>query len=526
MTRLSSFCATAALAGFTLLATTANAEPVRTEAGLVDGDVQDGLRSYKGIPFAVPPLDDLRWRPPAPAAPWTGVKRATVFAPICEQLRDSPAAIRHSVTADERGLPLPERLDAGRSAGAHLPVMVWIYGGAFTGGGTAIPTYDGTNLAKEGVVVVSIAYRVGPLGFLAHPALSAELPAHASGTYGLMDQIAGLGWVQHNIAGFGGDPARVTIFGESAGAISVSMLAASPRAKGLFQRAISESGGSFAPPKDQPMEGGMTIPTLALAEHQGVNFLSKLGVKTVADARKLPAEAIVKAAGPQLGAFWPVLDGDVLPGDQYKLYEAGRYNDVPVLIGTNDDEGAPFVRSATIAEYTGGVKAAYGAYADKILAAYPAGTDAQALRSARDLFRDTAFGWPTWAWARLQARTGKSKVFVYYFTHRPPYPNWPLFRDWHAGHAADIPYVFGNPGVSVWSAADAALSDRMQTYWVNFATTGDPNGKGKPAWPAFGGQAPQELRLDDDVAPIAVPNLPQLTTLEGYYAWRRSQVGK
>ena len=252
---------------------------------------------------------------------------------------------------------------------------------------------------------VSIAYRLGPFGFLASPDLSAENHGH-SGNYGMLDQIAGLQWVKRNIAAFGGNPNRVTIFGESAGGIAVSMLAASPLAKGLFQGAISESGGSFAPARFSN-EGGENVPPLSVAEKHGADFLAKIGAKSIADARKMTAESILKAQPPGVGAgFWPTFDGYVLPGDQYNLYEEGRYNDTPVLIGTNSDEGALFVATTTPSAYEKSVHTGYGDYADKILAAYPTGSDAEALRSARDLARDSTFGWSTWTWARLQSKSG------------------------------------------------------------------------------------------------------------------------
>jgi para-nitrobenzyl esterase len=520
------FIGVAAVAAVVLCGS-AGAAPVKTEGGLVEGTVQDGIAVYKGVPFAAPPVGDLRWRAPGPVVAWSGVKKSDAYAPACEQDESLNAFIGFPV------LPLSEDClylnvwTPAKSPSERLPVMVWIYGGGFTGGATAFPTYDGASLAHKGVIVVSVAYRVGAFGFLAHPELDRESSAHASGTYGLMDQIAGLKWVKANVAAFGGDPGNVTIFGESAGGISVSMLAASPKAKGLFARAISESGGSFAATKQTGKEGGMNVPSLALAEKQGTEFVAKLGAKSIAEARKVSADTIVKAAGPALGTFWPALDGDVLVDDQYRMYQAGNYNDVPVLIGTNADEGSLFVRSATVASFTDSIRAGYGDHADSLLKVYPAADDKQALKSGRDVFRDTAFAWHTWAWARLQSGAGKSKVFVYYFTHRPPYPDNPLFKDAGASHGAEIAYVFGNqPAMEPWSAADRQVSDALQTYWTNFARTGDPNGGGVPAWPAFAGSDPQVMQLDAAPTPIAVPNVEQLKVLEDYYAWRRNQEPK
>jgi para-nitrobenzyl esterase len=410
-----------------------------------------------------------------------------------------------------------------KSPKGKLAVMVWIYGGGFTIGATSLSLYDGANLAKKGVVVVSVAYRVGPFGFFAHPELTAEQGGH-SGNYGLMDQIAGLQWVKRNIAAFGGDPHRVTIFGESAGGVSVSMLGASPLAKGLFQGAISESGGNFEPARVGNV-GGEQMLSLATAEQNGVALLAKIGAASIADARKLPAESVMKGVRPGLGGGpWPDFDGYVLPGDQYKLYEADKYNDTPVLIGSNSDEGALFVASAKSATYLASIHSGYGDYADKILAAYPGATDAEALRSSRDMTRDELFGWPTWAWARLQSRTGKGKAFVYYFSHRPPYPDTPQFKDWGASHGSEMSYVFGNfTGNTTPSADDKAVADQVSSYWVNFAKTGDPNGSGLPTWPAFTEASPQVMNLNDPSKPIPVPNMDKLQVLEGYYAWRRSQ---
>lgn len=498
-------------------------KPVRTQGGLVQGTVEGGIAVYEGIPFAAPPLGDLRWRAPQPPAAWTGVKQADKFAPACMQTPVVfPALGMESYPVNEDCLYLNVWTPA-KSPKDKLAVMVWIYGGGFTIGATSLPLYNGANFAKKGVVLVSAAYRVGQFGFLAHPDLTAEQGGH-SGNYGLLDQIAGLQWVKRNIAAFGGNPNRVTIFGESAGGLSVSMLAASPLAKRLFQGVISESGGSFAPAR-RTNEGGEQMLSLATAEKNGAAFFSKLGVSSVADARKLSAEAIQKNVTPGLGnGPWPNFDGYVLPGDQYKLYEAGKYNDTPILVGTNADEGALFVPTVTAAAYEANVRSGYGEYADKILAAYPTGTDAQALRSARDLARETTFAWHTWAWAHLQSRTGKGKVYVYYFSHRPPYPDTPQFKDWGASHGSEMSYVFGNfTGGATPSAEDQALSDQVSSYWVNFAKTGDPHGSGLPAWPAFTDANQQAMNLNDPSKAIPFPNMDKLQVLESYYAWRRSQ---
>ncbi|MDE3109911.1 MAG: carboxylesterase family protein, partial [Acidobacteriota bacterium] len=291
--------------------------PVRTQSGLVQGTVVNGVRVYKGIPFAAPPLGALRWRAPQPPKPWKGVLHAEKFADACMQVPIVERALGlDPVTPSEDCLYLNVWTPA-KSASARLPVMVWIYGGGFTIGTTSMGSYDGENLAKKGVVYVSIAYRLGPLGFLADPELTREQGGH-SGNYGLLDQIAGLKWVKRNIAAFGGNPNKVTIFGESAGGISVSMLCASPLAKGLFEGAISESGGSFGP-EQADHAAGADVPALREAEANGEAFLKEVGVSSIDDARKLPAADIYKHMGPALGGrqhWWPNFDGYALLGDQ------------------------------------------------------------------------------------------------------------------------------------------------------------------------------------------------------------------
>jgi para-nitrobenzyl esterase len=498
-------------------------KPVKTQSGMVQGTLEDGVAVYKGIPFAAPPLGDLRWRAPQAPAAWTGIRNTDNFAPACVQVPIVNKELgMESVATNEDCLYLNVWTPA-KSANEKLAVMVWIYGGGFTIGGTSMSMYDGKNLAKKGVILVSVSYRLGAFGFMAHPELSREQGGH-SGNYGLLDQIAGLQWVKRNIPAFGGDPSRVTIFGESAGGISVSMLSASPLAKGLFHGAISESGGNFGPERQAGNEGGENMDSLAAAEKNGTAFLTKLGAASIADARKKSAEEILKNSPPGLGTAWPIFDGYALLGDQYKLYEAKRYNDTAILVGTNSDEGALFVPFAKADAYQKNIRAGYGDYADKILAAYPGGTDPDALRSSRDMFRDATFAWPTWTWARLQSKTGKGKVFVYYFSHRPNYPNAPVYKDWGAAHAGEIAYVFDNfPAAMPATASDRTVSDEISSYWVNFAKKGDPNGEGLPNWPAFTNTSAQVMNLDDPSKAIDVPNLQKLEVLDSYFAWRRSQ---
>jgi para-nitrobenzyl esterase len=505
------------------LSVAANAEvtTARVSGGQIEGTAASGVASFKGIPFAAPPVGDLRWKKPQPVVAWTGVKKTDAYAPACMQDPNMLRFIGAPNDVSEDCLYLNVWTPA-KAASERLPVMVWIYGGGFAAGATSSATYDGTRLAQKGVVLVSVSYRVGPFGFLAHPDLSRE-SGKGSGNYGLQDMIAGLEWVKANISAFGGDPRNVTIFGESAGGIAVSMLGASPAAKGLFAKAISESGGNFAPPR-YANEGGQQTPTLGVAEKAGVGLFEKLGAKSLADARKVPAEQVQKALPPGLGGgFWPNFDGDVLPTDQYMLYSAGKFNDTPVLIGTNSDEGALFVQSGagiTPAGFEKQIRDGYGEHADQILAANPHATDAEALTATRNMFRDGTFAWSTWVWARLQSSKGKGAAYVYYFDHRTPQsPNG-------ATHAAELGYVFRNLAVGPADQPrreDVAMSELVSSYWTNFAKTGDPNGAGLPKWPAFTESAQQAMVFDTMSSARPIPNLPQLEALDGYYAWRRSQ---
>lgn len=497
---------------------------VKSRDGQLQGVVADGVASFKGIPFAAPPVGDLRWKSPEPAKAWTGVRKADTYAPGCVQDPGMLKMMGTSASVSEDCLYL-NVWTAAKNDKEKRPVMVWIHGGAFVGGMTGTPMFDGTKFAKKGVVLVSIAYRLGVFGFMAHPELSRE-SGKGSGTYGIQDMIAGLRWVKNNIAQFGGDPSRVTIFGESAGGIAVGMLSAAPQAKGLFQRAISESGGSFAPPRTAD-GAGMNVAALKLAEPAGVNFLKKLGAADIKSARALPAEQIQKAAGGGMGGgagFWPVADGNVLPGDPYKLYEKGRFNDTPILVGTNSNEGGLFMRGpTTVASFEKQIRSGYGDRADVMLSAYPHSTDAEAARSSADVFREFAFAWPTWAWARMQSQKGKGKAFVYYFDHRTPKePDG-------ANHGSEITYVFQNfvsgPGGPSGppSQEDLTLSDLIQSYWINFAATGDPNGPGLPQWPAFTEKAQKVMRFDTGASVKPIPNLEKLKAYDSYYSWRREE---
>ena len=485
---------------------------VKVQEGLVQGTSENGLTVYKGIPFAAPPVGDLRWKAPQPAVKWEGVRIADKFAPGAIQGGNPPSGKSEDCLYLNIWTP-------AKSSAEKVPVLVWIYGGGFAAGATSEANYNGEKLAKKGVVLVSIAYRVGALGFMAHPELTAENPNHASGNYGLMDMISGLQWIQKNISKFGGDPNKVTIFGESAGGIAVSMLCASPLAKGLFHGAISESGGSFGPPRPTTFPGE-NMKRLKDAEKDGETLMKTLGAASLAELRKLPADKL------QAGRGWPIIDGWVVPDDQYKLYEAGKYNDTPILVGYNSDEGASFSREKTPEEYFTGVRQRYGKFADDLIKAYPA-AESTVPKTARDLSRDAAFGWQTWAWATLQAKTGKSKVYYYYFDQHPDYPkDSPRFGS-GSPHGQEVAYVFEQLSASnpTTTKTDLSISDAMGTYWTNFAKYGHPNGNGVPTWPAFSDANPEVMYFNQKPYVGPVPSAASLKVLDNYFKWRRTPEG-
>ena len=488
-------------------------QDVAVTGGRIEGSERNGILAFKGIPFAAPPVGQLRWKAPQPVVPWEGVRKAAAFAP--GPIQDFRSGMKAPLSEDCLYLNI---WTGAQAADEKRPVMVWIYGGAFLSGMTSSPVYDGTFLAKKGVVLVSIAYRVGPFGFLGHPELSAESGA-GSGCYGIMDMIAALKWVKANIATFGGDPDNVTIFGESAGGIATSMLAASPKAAGLFHKIISQSGGSFAPPM-YGNEAGQNVPSLGKAERTGAEFLAGLGANNLEAARQLDAEAIQKATAGRM-LFWPVADGEYILGDQYERYLAGKFNDTPVLIGTNSDEGASFIRpGATGASFRKEIRSNYGPAAEALLKAYPHATEEEAYKSSKDIFREQAFAWHTWTWADLQSAKGRNKSFVYYLDVRSP-----AMKD-GAVHGFEIAYVFGN--LQGWvpeiTAADHALSDLISAYWVNFARSGDPNGPGLPAWNPYDVSTRSAMILGHAPGMGSLPNQDKLLAFDAYYAWRRERI--
>jgi para-nitrobenzyl esterase len=495
---------------------------VEVTGGTIEGVEKDGIFSYKGIPFAAPPVGDLRWKPPAPVQPWTGVTKADAFGLACMQAANS---MGNTAPVCEDCLYLNVWTPA-KNQGEKIPVIFWIHGGGFSGGSTSIPMYDGTGFAKKGVVFVSVAYRVGPFGFLAHPELSRE-SGKGSGNYGLEDMIAGLEWVKENIARFGGDPSNVTIFGHSAGGMAVNMLAASPVTKGLFHRVICMSGGSFAPLQTSNQAvTGLGIPSLGVAESSGEELLKVLGAADIKAARALSAEEIQKSIPGGMGGmrFRPVADGYVIPSDLYSIYQARRFNDTPILVGNTSNELGSFRGSGSItaAQFEQQIRSQYGPHADAILGVYPHSTDAEAAKSSKEISRDSMFAWSTWTWARLQSEKGRGEAFEYYYDYHAPTADG-------AGHGSDVPYAFqtltGGPQGAP-KPEDLKLSDMISSYWVNFAKSGDPNGSGLPKWPAFAKKDPQVMVFDATPSARPVPNLEKLKAFDGYITWLREQVKK
>jgi para-nitrobenzyl esterase len=485
---------------------------VRVSGGLVEGTKAAGLTVYKGIPFAAPPVGELRWKAPQPVREWAGTLQAKEYAPAPMQGGNPPSGKSEDCLYLNIWTP-------AASADEKLPVLVWIYGGGFSFGSTSDPVHNGEHLARKGVVLVSIAYRVGQLGFLAHPELSAESEAGVSGNYGLLDQIEGLKWIRENIAAFGGDPDKVTIFGESAGGIAVSMLCASPLAKGLFRGAISQSGGSFGPTRPTTYPGE-NMKTLAQAEQEGLAYAQKAAANSIAELRNIPADQLPMGMGMPGG--WPIVDGHVVPDDQHHLYTSGKFADIPVLIGYNSDEGLSFPAGKTPEEYEATVRRRFGPHADALLKAYP--VSGTVSRNARNLMRDAAFGWHTWSWANLQSEKGKSKVFFYLFDVHQEHPEGSPQADHGTPHGVDVPYVFGHVDLDK-PGSNQKTMEAMGTYWTNFAKNLDPNGKGLTSWPAYSKQNPSVMYLGKTTYTGKVPDKEALLVLDRYFAWRRTQEG-
>ncbi|HUB62230.1 MAG TPA: carboxylesterase family protein [Puia sp.] len=467
---------------------------VATMSGSIQGTVEaSGVHSFKGIPYAAPPVGDLRFRDPQPVGSWQGIRKTQAFGPRAMQLPIYGDMKFRSAGVSEDCLYLNVWAPA---SGNHLPVLVYFYGGGFSAGDGSEYRYDGESMAKRGIVAVTVNYRLGIFGFLAHPDLTKESPHHSSGNYGLLDQHAALEWVQRNIAAFGGDPARVTIAGESAGSISVCAQMASPLSKGLFAGAIGESGGLTGNIKPEPLD---------TAEKQGAAFAARLGNKSIADLRAMSATDLLQAAA-KGGRFWPIVDGYFLPEAPDEIYSAGDQMKVPLLAGWNSAEvpyqGVLGASSPTVENFEAAVRKLYGDQADEVLNLYKATTPEEVRQAATDLATNRFIAYSTWKWIDRATATGEKPVYRYLYAHpRPPavgaMGGQPAPMG--ASHSWEIEYALGNlhtNTVYAWTADDDKVSATMEAYFANFIKTGDPNGKGLPTWPPMKSAGSEIMVID------------------------------
>ena len=484
-------------------------QTVQLDAGKIAGvaDTTTGVTSYKGIPYAAPPLGDLRWKAPQAVTHWQGVRRGDHFGPVCMQ-DDLKAGSFYQVEFYQKPETKSEDClylnvwTAAKSASERRPVMFWIHGGGFVEGSGSLPSFDGASLAKKGVVVVTINYRLGVFGFLAHPELTKESIDHSSGNYGLLDQRAALEWVNRNITRFGGDPNNVTIFGQSAGAMSVVALVASPLDKRLIAKAIMQSGG-FVP-----------MTPLRQAEEVGASFVTDAGAHSIKDLRARSADQLmenVRSASKLttgISRFGPIVDGYFLPADVFSIFTRNQENAVQFMAGSTADEGTTLLPpSITVAQYKALLERRFGAKAPEVLKLYPASSDAQAWRSQVDNVRDTmAAGALTLA--EVREKEG-AKTYLYYFDRSLP------GRDsdhYGAFHSSELVYVFDNLSAvdRPWTEVDRKLADAMSTYWTNFAKSGDPNSSGMPQWPVWSTSTKLSLELGTTIRPAAIPDRARL----------------
>jgi len=499
------------------------AEPIRTDAGLVDGiTLASGVRAWLGIPLAAPPVRELRWRAPQPVPHWSGVLHADRPAPMCLQVLRSRTMNHYfgNEATSEDCLYLnvwspPVGDFQGSPARAEkLPVIVWIYGGGFNVGSASMANYSGENLVASGVVRVNLAYRLGALGFLAHPDLTRESGYAGSGNYGLMDLVAGLQWVQRNIAAFGGDPANVTIAGQSAGSMAVALLQASPPARGLFTKVVGMSGSPFGEP--------LTAVTLAQGEAAGLALQQAFGAQSIEDLRDVGGDRIVAAA---VAREPIVIDGRYVIGVQ-KAFESRQHADVPIMVGfTRDESFRSLGPVASVAELESAVRRTFPNAAAAVLAAYPATDAAGAARAAADLGRDSSVGAQMANWARAQAKYSRSPAYAYFFTRRQPYAPAITFVDHDpatagAYHSAEIPYFLRTRDslnlfrqTRIWEDVDVELERDMTELLVSFARDGTPKSARVPSWPKFDPARPRVVSLGAEIRVVEWPHYESLALL-------------
>ena len=495
---------------------------VRVTEGLLSGipGSDPDIIIYKGIPYASPPVGDLRWRPPQPPNPWEVIRKADKFAPGCIQTLAKSRLpwteeFMHQGDISEDCLYL-NIWTPSKASHNKYPVMVYFHGGGFGEGSGSVAVYDGEELARKGVVAVTINYRLGVLGFLAHPELTKESDHGSSGNYGLLDQVEALKWIQKNIAAFGGDPDNVTIFGQSAGAMSAYILTASPLAKGLFHRAIIQSGpGALA-------AFGLTSASdmarnIKSAEEDGLRFAEKVGANSLKELRKLPADKLIHPVEESRTLrFGPVIDGYLLPDNVDAIYGLGKNNDIPFIMGMNADEMSAFPGYGKIKakDFIKQVQAQYGDESDTFFKLYPATTDEDAGMSQKISAREIGLVAMSLL-AAERAKSSKTDLYLYYFNKAIPWPEHPEFGAFHTG---EVPYVFNNLKMMrrPWQDADWKVADAVSSYWINFAYSGNPNGKGLPVWPAYYESNVRLIKLGD---PVKTTPLPEQTKIDFFKAY-------
>ena len=503
---------------FAQLNTDTVAPRVTVPNGVLEGINVSGIREFKGVPYAAPPVGMLRWREPQPVQNWTGVREASQFAARAMQLPIFSDMQFRSNGMSEDCLYLNVWTPA-KSGNEHLPVLVYFYGGGFVGGDGSEYRYDGESMARRGIVAVTITYRLGLFGFFSHPELTKESPFHASGNEGLLDQYAALQWVQMNIASFGGDPKKVTIAGESAGSFAVSAQMASPLSKNLFAGAIGESGSLL---------GLNPTSTLADGEKAGVQFADSVHATSLAQLRAMPADQLLQATAKAGFSRFPVIvDGYFFPKAPADIFKAGEQAQVPLLVGWNSQEsgfgGLLGNAAPTVVNYTQAVQKRFGDKANDILATYHANTDADVPLIATQLASDLFIGFSTWRWSDVQAQTSSKPVYRYLYARprpqtRPDKSNLVQPGAGGASHSAEIEYALGNLAtnrVYDWQPEDAEVSNIMQAFFANFIATGNPNGLGVPAWtPVEKNKPAKVMYIDVNTKQITEPHRDQYLFLE------------
>ncbi|MDF0581984.1 carboxylesterase/lipase family protein [Bradyrhizobium yuanmingense] len=524
------------------------APPVKTDAGLLSGVLgkNRAIRVYRGIPYAAPPVGNLRWRAPQPAPPWQGVREANAFGNNCMQPEISPALVNADVAAGKKPRTLeflawrqPMSEDClylnvwtpANAANERLPVLFYVHGGAYDSGSGAVDIYDGEGLASKGLVVVTINYRLGIFGALAHPELSAETEHTVSGNYGLLDQIAALEWVHRNISAFGGDPGNVTINGYSAGAESVNYLLTTPLSRGLFARAIAESGGVFDPSEALLLRD---------AEEIGRRFAIEQKATGISELRAMPAADLIAGwlssramSSTTRSVIFnqrirrPIIDGYVLPSDAYTIFASGKQHDVPMIVGWASGDGTDNCRCSgfpdSAAEFPDAARKQFGPMADEFLKAFPVTSDADVPKIQAAFVRALWFANNSRTWARLQTKTGKSKIYLFYWDHLPPVSG--ASKDFGAFHGSQVVYALNtlDKWNLPWGSFDRRLADVMSSYWVNFAKTGNPNGPGLPLWPNFSPENEQSMHFAETIAWAPTPHKQELDFLDRWWSTRRSK---